>query len=179
MERLQGRGDCQISEQFETQPVAGTAQSLQAELPGEGKLRMMSSNSMQMWCNRLSSRSNSQQTHTNCTQDGSVRKSRQSFARAAPAMSDSTRRQASAVERGGAPVRHDVSNAVHQLTTHETTDGHETFALGALRVIKKMEEMHSIAVMEGAAGDDLLQLNAAHMAGHECSKRRVALWGSD
>jgi hypothetical protein len=52
-------------------------------------------------------------------------------------------------------------------------------ALGALREIKKMEEMHSIAALVGAAGIDALEVNALQMEAQDFSMRRRAQRGRD
>jgi hypothetical protein len=83
------------------------------------------------------------------------------------------------VERGAASDKHAASKAEHQLPVHEARDGHGMMALGALRAIKKMEEMHSMAALVGGAGEDALEVNALQMEAQDFSVRRRVQRGRD
>jgi hypothetical protein len=62
---------------------------------------------------------------------------------------------------------------------HEASDGHGMMALGALRDIKKMEEMHSMAALVGAEGEDALEVNALQMEAQDFSVRMRVQRGRD
>ena len=109
--------------------------------------------------------------HTSCTQVGLVSKSEHVCARAAAAISDSTREHASAVPRGAASFWQVDSNTEHQLMTQALTDGQDMSAWGTLRAIRKMEEMHSMATLLDTADGVMSELNASQMAAHADSSR--------